>query len=303
MESIPTPQNIKYNKKNDHSGEITVEPLYPGYGITVGNMLRRVLLSSIESAAIFSVKIEGVEHEFSTMPYVKEDVVDIILNIKQIKLKLEPGAEASFNEPLVLKVDKKGEGKFTAGDIDCPSQVKIVNPDLVIATLTDQAAKFEAEFTVAKGRGYLPVENFKGEKFSIGHIAVDAVFTPINRVSVNVENVRVGEMTNWDKLILEIETDGSIDPEFAFDSAVGIMIRQLETIKARGEFDDGSETSEDKNNATSESSIIEDTAIISKNNDEKTSPEVEKTDSNDADKKNDEPAPKPKKRGRPKKQD
>ncbi|MFH1890020.1 MAG: DNA-directed RNA polymerase subunit alpha [Candidatus Kuenenbacteria bacterium] len=231
MELIPNPQKVEYNSENEKRGQFIIEPLYPGYGITMGNMLRRVILSSIPGSAVTNVKINGVEHEFSTMPYVKEDLVDIILNIKQIKIRVEQGVDATAEEPLVMKINKTGEGKVMAGDIEAPSQIDIVNKDLVIATLTDKAAVFNAEFIVENGRGYLPVENFKSEKFGVGYIAVDAIFTPIYQVIMDVERVRVGGMTNWDKLILTIETDGSITPQGAFSMAVDILYEQLNFLK------------------------------------------------------------------------
>jgi len=234
MEMIPVPQKFEYNSESDTKGEFTIEPLYPGYGITVGNMLRRVLLSSITGSAITTAKIKGVDHEFSGLSYVKEDMVDVMLNIKQIKLKVDAEATATHDEPLVLKLHKTGEGKVTAGDIETPAQVSVVNKDLVIATLTDKAADFDVEFTVEKGRGYLPVESFKGEKLPIGHMAIDAIFTPIVQVSAKVDRVRVGEMTNWDKLILIVETDGSVTPEEAVDQAVDILSAQVEFLQNKG---------------------------------------------------------------------
>jgi len=237
MELIPNPHKVDYQPENDARGKFIIEPLYPGYGITLGNMLRRVILSSIPGAAITSVKINGVNHEFSTVNYAKEDVVDIILNIKQIKLRIADGVEATHDAPMIMKIDKKGEGKVTAGDIEVPSQIEIINKNMIIATLTDKAASFEAEFTVEKGRGYLPVENFKGEKFDIGCIAIDAIFTPINQVVADIERVRVGEMTDWDKLILTVETDGSVTPEEAFDLAVNILCEQLNFLKNRNNSD------------------------------------------------------------------
>jgi DNA-directed RNA polymerase subunit alpha len=231
MESILIPQKVEFTMLEQDKGQFTIEPLYPGYGITIGNMLRRVLLSSIPGAAVTTVKINGVDHEFGGMPYVKEDVVDIILNIKRIVLKIEDGVEMSKEEPLIVRIDKKGEGNLTAGDIICPSQVQVKNKDLLIATLTDQAASFEAEFTVERGLGYVPVENYKGERLSIGHMVVDAIFTPIKEAAIKVERVRVGEMTNWDKLILTIGTNGSCEPERAFDIAVDILRQQIDFLK------------------------------------------------------------------------
>ncbi len=227
MQLIPTPQTIKFEKETDYKGQYIIQPLYPGYGITIGNALRRVLISSMPGAAITSVKIEGVEHEFSSIDYVKEDVVDILLNLKQLNLSIE--GEVSADEPLKITLSKTGEGKVTAKDFQCPSQIKIANPDLHIATLTDKAAKLEMECYVSSGMGYLPTEN-RDVKLDIGHIAIDAIFTPINQVSVETEHVRVGEMTNWDKLILSIETNGTITCQQAFNLAVNILRQQFDSL-------------------------------------------------------------------------
>lgn len=227
MQLIPTPQTIKFEKETNYKGEYIIQPLYPGYGITIGNALRRVLISSMPGAAVTSVKIEGVEHEFSTMDYIKEDVVDILLNIKQLNLSVE--GKLPEDEPLKITLSKTGEGKVTAKDFQCPSQIKIANPDLHIATLTDKAAKLEMECHVSQGMGYLPTEN-RDDKLDIGYMAIDAIFTPINQVNVETEHVRVGEMTNWDKLILSIETNGTITCQQAFELAVNILRQQFDSL-------------------------------------------------------------------------
>ncbi len=248
MQLIPTPQTIKFEKETDYKGKYIIQPLYPGYGITIGNALRRVLISSMPGAAVTSVKIDGVEHEFSTINYVKEDVVDILLNIKQLNLSVE--GEVPEDEPLKITLSKTGEGKVTAKDFQCPSQIKIANPDLHIATLTDKAAKLEMECYVAQGMGYLPTES-RDDKLDIGHMAIDAIFTPINQVSVETEHVRVGEMTNWDKLILSIETNGTITCQQAFELAVNILRQQFDSLVShqdKGQAEEGvpveTETSE-----------------------------------------------------------
>jgi len=228
MQLIPHPQKVIFDKRNDYKGKFVIEPLYPGYGITLGNALRRVLISSIPGSAISSVKIKGVEHEFSTIDYVKEDVVDILLNIKQVNLSVEGVIDMA--EPLKITLNKSGEGKVTAGDFNCPSQVKIANPNLHLLTLTDKAAKLEMECYLENGLGYLPVEARDSSKLDIGHIAVDAIFTPINHVNVENEHVRVGEMTNWDKLILDLETNGTITCQQAFDLAVNILRNQFSAL-------------------------------------------------------------------------
>ncbi|NMC51641.1 DNA-directed RNA polymerase subunit alpha [Candidatus Kuenenbacteria bacterium] len=229
MQTIPTPSNIEFKKETDFRGDFVIEPLYPGYGLTIGNALRRVLLSSIPGAAISSIKIKGVDHEFSTLPYVKEDIVDIILNLKQVNLKIE-GENDNPDEPLKITIRKTGEGKITAGDFDCPSQVVIANKNLHLATLTDKAASFDLECIVENGMGYLPTENRPTGVLDIGHMAIDSIFTPINHVNVKTENVRVGEMTNWDKLIISLETNGTVTCKEAFEMAVSILKNQFDSL-------------------------------------------------------------------------
>ncbi len=228
MQLIPHSQKVTFNKQTDYRGQFIIEPLFPGYGITIGNALRRVLISSIPGSAITAVRINGVDHEFSSLDYVKEDVVDILLNIKQVNLSVNENIDA--NDPLKITLNKTGEGKVTAGDFECPSQVKIANPNLVLATLTDKAAKMEMECYVENGLGYLPVEERDSSKLEVGYLAVDAIFTPINHVNVENEHVRVGEMTNWDKLILDLETNGTVTCQQAFDLAVNILRNQFSAL-------------------------------------------------------------------------
>jgi len=223
MENIPLPSQVTINQdKNDkNQAEIVVEPCYPGYGLTLGNSLRRVLLSSLKGTAIYAVKIKGVAHEFSGIQYVKEDVVDIILNLKQVHLK-------SFtDEPVELELKVKGKKKVTAGDISKNAQVEIINKDLVIATLTDAKADFDMKIWVDRGLGYIPVEEKKDFNAEVGVIGVDAIYTPVLKCGFNVENVRVGDRTDYDKIIFDLETDGTITPENAFNKAAGILVRQF----------------------------------------------------------------------------
>lgn len=229
MPPIPTPTRIEFIRETDYKGDFIIEPLYPGYGTTLGNSLRRVLLSSIPGAAIVSVKIKAVDHEFSTLPYIKEDIVDILLNLKQVHVKIE-GAAGTPEDPLKIILKKTGEGKITAGNFNCPTQVTIANKNLHIATLTDKAANFEVECIVEKGLGYVPTESRTAGSLDIGHIAVDAIYTPINHVNAKTENVRVGEMTNWDKLVLTLETNGTITCEEAFSLAVDILKEQFDSL-------------------------------------------------------------------------
>lgn len=224
MENIILPKKIEFTKgAKPNEGIITVEPCYYGYGITLGNALRRVLLSSLPGAAVTAVKIQGVDHEFSSIPHVKEDVVEIILNLKNLRFKI-------FSSEVVrLQLRAKGEKIVTAKDIEPSSDVEIINKDLPIATLTDSSAKLEMEIFVSQGRGYVPTEEKKEER-EIGVIAIDSIFTPIVNVGFKVDNVRVGEVTNYDKLILTIETDGTITPEEACRQSAEILINHFNLI-------------------------------------------------------------------------
>jgi len=217
MENIPLPKSIESKKISEHKSEITIEPLYPGYGTTLGNSLRRILLSSLPGAAVTMVKIKNTNHEFSTIPNVKEDVVDILLNLKQLRLKLTGDSEAK------IVITASGEKKVTAKDIKKVTGVEIINPDLHIATLTDKAAKFEAELTVNRGRGYEPVEQRENQKVEIGEIGIDSIYTPMRLVNFEVENVRVGQMTNYNRLKMTIETDGTITPDEGLNQALQIL--------------------------------------------------------------------------------
>jgi len=205
----------------DTYGKFVAEPFERGYGVTIGNALRRVLLSSIEGAAVTSIKIAGVQHEFGTIPGVTEDVVQIILNIKNLIIR----SYAKEPKKIYLKVDKKG--KIAATDITTDETIEILNPDLHIATLTKKI-KLEIEMEVGKGRGYVPAERNKKESQSLHTIPIDSIFTPLTKVNLNVENTRVGQMTDYDKLILEIWTNGSITPKDALLYASHIMQRHLD---------------------------------------------------------------------------
>lgn len=201
-------------------GKFTVEPLERGYGITLGNSLRRILLSSLPGAAVTSVKINGVLHEFSTIPGVVEDVTDIILNLKSLSLKL-------YNdEEKILRIEAEAAGVVKAGDIIYDSDVEILNPDLIIANLSDNAS-LSMEITVSKGRGYVSAERNKKNEHIIGVIPVDSVFTPVRKVNYNVENTRVGQITDYDKLTIEVWTDGSIRPDEAISLSAKIMNEHL----------------------------------------------------------------------------
>jgi DNA-directed RNA polymerase subunit alpha len=226
MEYVFLSKNVVIKKKSENAsvGVFEIEGLYTGYGITLGNALRRVLLSSLPGAAITQVKIKGVKHEFSTIPGVLEDIVDITLNLKKIRF------EFHAEEPQTLSLKKKGVGEVTGADIKTPSQVEIVNPDAHIATLTSKTAEFEMEITVEKGLGYSPVESRKAEKLPIGTIAIDAIFTPVLTVNNAVENMRVGERTDYNRLTLTVETDGTISPSRAIHKASNILKDHLEVF-------------------------------------------------------------------------
>jgi len=222
MEEIILPE-IKTISEDENHGVFVIEPLYPGYGQSLGNPLRRVLLSSLEGAAISSIKIEGVSHEFSAIPGVKEDAIEVILNLKQIRLKL------FGDEPATMKLAVKGPKEVRASDIKTPSQVEIKNKDLYIATVNDNKHSLIIEMFVEKGRGYVPAES-KPEKPDIGIIQVDSLFSPVLSVNFHVENTRVGQRTDFDKLTIDIKTDGTILPKEALKKAAEILVSQFKLI-------------------------------------------------------------------------
>jgi DNA-directed RNA polymerase subunit alpha len=205
------------------SATFTVEPLHTGYGMTLGNSLRRVLLSSIAGAAVTAFKVEGATHEFTTLPGVREDVVDIMLNLKGVRFRVFGG------EIQNLRIVKKGKGAVTAKDIQVNADVEIVNPEHVIATIDDDKANFVMDLVVEAGRGYRTIEEGAARKAS-DMIAVDAIFSPVLRVRYKVENTRVGQMTNLDKLHLTVDTDGSITPREAFEEAAAILVNQYTAL-------------------------------------------------------------------------
>ena len=223
MQKIALPKKIEFKKNKDEKnrGEIIINPLYPGYGITIGNVLRRILLSSLSGAAPIGVKIEGVSHEFMAQSNIKEDVIELILNIKELKLKV-------FSEE-VVKLELKSHGKkdVKASDIKKNSDVEIINKDLVIGNITDMAGNLEMEIFVKQGMGYEMSENREEKNKEIGYIEIDSIYTPVLSVGIKNENIRVGKMTNWDSLTLDIETDGTITSEEAFYKSVDIAMEQF----------------------------------------------------------------------------
>lgn len=224
---ISVPQQPKVTSLGENHSKFEILGCYPGYGATLGNAIRRVLLSSLEGAAAQSVKIKGVSHEFATVPGVMEDVVQLLLNLKQVRFRIHGDSEESIK----VTIKAKGEGEVTAGDIKAPSSVEIVNPSYKIATLTDKKAELELELEVGRGIGYVPIEARDGEDREIGVIALDSIYTPIRRVNYEVENMRVGKRTDYDKVSLEVVTDGSITPETAFAKAIDILVGQFDSIR------------------------------------------------------------------------
>ena len=212
---------IVHEEVDEQRGRFTIEPLDRGFGYTFGNSLRRVLLSSLEGAAVTSVKFEGTAHEFTTLPGVKEDVTDIILQLKNMIVRLE-----GESPEIEVRLNKKGPGKVTASDIEAPADLEILNPDLQIATLSDKG-RLEMTMTIGRGRGYVPGELNRGPEHTIGVIPIDSIFSPVRRVSYDVEAARVGQRTDYDKLNLDVTTDGSIDPKEAIGEAAEILISQL----------------------------------------------------------------------------
>ena len=221
---IPLPLQPKIIEKKGNKTLFQLEALYPGYGVTVGNSLRRVLLSSLSGAAVTQVKIKGIQHEFSTIPGVLEDVITIMLNLKQLRFKL------FSDEPQKATLKVKGEKEVRAADFKLPSQVALINKTCHIANLTSKLVELEMEIQIEKGIGYSPRELRKKEKLEIGEIPLDAIFTPVKRVSYRTENMRVGERTDFDRLFLEIETDGTIAPEEALFQASEILLKHFSLI-------------------------------------------------------------------------
>ncbi len=226
MENILLPSKMTFSPGSQENESILIiEPLYHGYGTTVGNALRRVLLSSLEGAAVTAMKIKGVQHEFSAIKGVKEDGLEIVLNLKKIRMRVYS------NEPVVLHLEANGKKEVTAGDFEANADVEIINKDLKIATLTSDDAKLNMDITVQKGRGYWPTEERDTTGADIGTIAIDAIFSPILSVGLKVEDTRVGEITNYDKLIMNIVTDGTITAEDAVKQATKIIQSQFNWIE------------------------------------------------------------------------
>ena len=217
---------IKMEISEDSYGKFVCEPLERGYGTTLGNSLRRILLSSLQGAAITAIKIEGVLHEFSTVPGVRDDVTNIILNLKEVCLKIN----GDYQEPPVIRIDVEGEREVTAADITSSSDIEILNPELHIATL-NETGSLHIEMTVERGRGYVPADKNKKPDHTIGIIPIDSIFSPIRRVNYTVNDTRVGNVTDYDKLTLEVWTDGSIRPEDAVSKSASILMAHLKLFR------------------------------------------------------------------------
>lgn len=222
--NVTLPSKPRVVSEDEFRGVFEIDGLYPGYGHTLGNSLRRIILSSLPGAAVTQVKIEGVAHEFSAIDGVREDVITILLNLKRVRLTLHG------DEPMKVTLKKSGAGIVTAADFTCPSQVEILNPEQHIAEITAKGTTLEMEILVEKGLGYVPREVHQREKVEIGTIAIDAVFTPIRRANYEVENMRVGDRTDYNRLRVMIETDGTFTPREALEKSIEIMIHQLKAV-------------------------------------------------------------------------
>lgn len=222
--TIQVPDSIKTITRDGNRAVFEIAPLMPGYGATLANPLRRILLSSLAGSAVTSVKIKGVDHQFSTLPGIREDIIEVIQNIKQIRF------QCFSNEPVVVTLDVKGEKEVTAADIKTSADVEVINGDQHLVTITDKKVEFSMELTVEKGVGYVVVEQGQKDKLSIGVISVDAIFSPVRLVNFTVEDIRVGQRIDYNKVTMEIVTDGSISPEAALKNAAEILIEQLTVV-------------------------------------------------------------------------
>jgi len=222
--NVTLPSKPRVVKEEDNKGIFEIDGLFPGYGHTLGNSLRRIILSSLPGAAITQVKIDGIEHEFSTLDGVREDVITLLLNLRRVRLTMHG------DEPMTISLKKTGPGPVTAADIECPTQVEILSPEQHICELTNKSTKLNIEMTVETGLGYVPREVHQKDKVEIGTIALDAVFTPIRRANYEVENMRVGDRTDYNRLRVILETDGTYTPREALEKSIEIMIHQLKSV-------------------------------------------------------------------------
>lgn len=246
MNDISLAEEPTVLERDGNRASIEIAGLYPGYGVTLGNALRRVLLSSLPGAAVTTVTFQNVPHEFSAIPGIKESALDLVLNMKQLRLKL------FSDEPQTLTLKAKGEGEVLAKDLEAPAQVQIVSEDLSLATLTAKKAELNLELHIEHGIGYVPAEERKKEKMPIGSIAVDAIFTPVTEVNFTVENMRVGDRTDYNRLVLDIETDGTMEPEEALARAADILVKQFSAV-IPGEF---AHVTKETDSGTGESALL-----------------------------------------------
>jgi DNA-directed RNA polymerase subunit alpha len=287
MQPIAFPKKINFiDSEEPNRGQVIIEPCYPGFGTTLGNSIRRVLISSLPGAAVVGVKIHGADHEFTSLPHIKEDILEIALNLKMLRLKV-------FEEGVIkLELEAHGEKVATAGDIIKNHQVEIVNPELVIANITEMSGNLKMDIFVSQGRGYEMIENKETKSKEIGYIEMDSIFSPILSTGINIENVRVGKITNWDKLILDILTDGTISYKEAFENATKILIAQFKSILSIEENEkEEKREQEEKDTASAENMEREDNIKSEMSAEANLSDESSDVDS-------DEPK---KRRGRPKK--
>lgn len=252
--TIILPSKPKIIKEEGNRGSYEIDGLYPGYGHTLGNSLRRVILSSIEGAAITSIKIKGVSHEFSSIEGLKDDVIMMILNLKKLRFKLHS------TEPQTIKLSVKGPRVVTGADLKLPSQVEIMNTEQYINEITDKSAEIDMEMIVDKGMGFVSKEVIQKERVDIGSISLDAIFSPVRRVNYEVDNMRVGNRTDFNKLTITVETDGSIGPREALEHAIQVMISQLKSIVGFKEEDIIAEstTTSPKMESTVDKEVIDD---------------------------------------------
>lgn len=258
---VVLPSKPKVIREDKISGVYEIDGLYPGYGHTLGNSLRRIILSSLPGTAITKVKIRGVEHEFSTIDGVKEDVITILLNLKKVRIRLDT------DETQVISIKSTGIKEVKAGDIQVPGQAEVLNPDLHIASLTEKSSDLDIELTVEKGLGYVSKEVLQKERVDIGSITLDAAFTPIRKANYEVENMRVGDRTDFNRLRIMIETDGTITPHEALEKSIVLMIHQLKSIVGFKEEEvvaDSVSTSSNENSDSKEQKKIEIDTELSK---------------------------------------
>ncbi len=253
---IHTPLLSNVADHSTTSATFVIEPLHTGYGMTLGNSLRRVLLSSIAGAAIVAFRIDGVTHEFTSAEGIKEDVVDIMQNLKGIRFRV------FSDDPQTLRIDKKGKGAVTAKDLAVNADIEVVNPDHVICTLDNDKSSFSAEVIVEKGRGYRAIDEAGAKRASSDMIALDAIFSPVLRVRYKVENTRVGQMTDLDKLLLTVDTDGSISPRDAFEEAAAILVNQYTALAGQTRVEVGAPLTNGKTEALTQAENIDEPSML-----------------------------------------